>query len=147
MQGIAQLSDESPHKGPIIWSFDVCFALSLNKLLKTITCLRHHSIHVISTYWHGNWTLGSRVKWYLMRSHWPVCSLNHGKYEFENCFGSWYFIHFLQNYHQVNATRPIDDKSTLVRVVSCCHQATSHYLNQCRQRSVMQYDIIRPQWA
>ena len=37
----------------------------------------------------------------------------------------------------------IDDKSTLVQVMAWCHQATSHYLNQCWCR----YVAIRPQWV
>ena len=40
-----------------------------------------------------------------------------------------------------------DDKSTLVQVMAWCHQATSHYLNQCWQRSPMPYGITRPQWV
>ena len=40
-----------------------------------------------------------------------------------------------------------DDKSTLVQVMAWCHQATSHYLNQCWPRSPMPYGITRPQWV
>ena len=32
-----------------------------------------------------------------------------------------------------------DDKSTLVQVMAWCHQATSHYLNQCWPRSLPPY--------
>ena len=35
-----------------------------------------------------------------------------------------------------------DDNSTLVQVMAWCHQATSHYLNQC-----WPYGITRPQWV
>ena len=38
-----------------------------------------------------------------------------------------------------------DDKSTLVQVKALCRQATSHYLNQCWPRSLLQYGITRPQ--
>ena len=38
-------------------------------------------------------------------------------------------------------------KSTLVQVMVCCHQATSHYLNHCWQRSLTPYGITRPQWV
>ena len=41
----------------------------------------------------------------------------------------------------------IDDKSTLVQVMSWCRQATSHYLNQCWPRSATPYGITRPQWV
>ena len=41
----------------------------------------------------------------------------------------------------------INDKSTLVQVMTWCHQAPSHYLNQCWVRSVTPYSITRPQWV
>ena len=41
----------------------------------------------------------------------------------------------------------IDDKSTLVQVMAWCHQATSHYLNQCWPRSLLPYGFTRPQWV
>ena len=40
-----------------------------------------------------------------------------------------------------------DDKSTLVQVMAWCHQATSHYLSQCWPRSLLPYDVTRPQWV
>ena len=40
-----------------------------------------------------------------------------------------------------------DDKSTLVQVMAWCHQATSHYLNQCWLRSLPPYGVTRPQWV
>ena len=40
-----------------------------------------------------------------------------------------------------------DDKSTLVQVMAWCHQATSHYLSQCRPRSLSPYGVTRPQWV
>ena len=39
------------------------------------------------------------------------------------------------------------DKSTLVQVMAWCHQATSHYLNQCWPRSLTPYGVTRPQWV
>ena len=36
----------------------------------------------------------------------------------------------------------IGDKSTLVRVMACCRQATSHYLSQCWSRSMSTYIYI-----
>ena len=42
---------------------------------------------------------------------------------------------------------PTDDKSTLVQVTIMCHQATSHYLNQCWLRSMMLNGITRPHWV
>ena len=40
-----------------------------------------------------------------------------------------------------------DDQSTLVQVMAWCHQATSHYLNQCWPRYMSPYGVTRPQWV
>ena len=40
-----------------------------------------------------------------------------------------------------------DGKSTLVQAMAWCHQASSHYLNQCWPRSPTPYGITRPQWV
>ena len=39
-----------------------------------------------------------------------------------------------------------DDKSILVQVMAWCRQATSHYLSQCWPRSLLPYEVTRPQW-
>ena len=39
------------------------------------------------------------------------------------------------------------DQSTLVQVMAWCHQATSHYLSQWWPRSLLPYDVTRPQWV
>ena len=41
----------------------------------------------------------------------------------------------------------IDDQLTLVQVMACCRQATSHYLNQCWPRSLSPYGVTRPEWV
>ena len=40
-----------------------------------------------------------------------------------------------------------DDKSTIVQVMACCHQATSHYLSQCWARSMSPNGFTRPHWV
>ena len=40
-----------------------------------------------------------------------------------------------------------DDKSTLVQVMTWCHQATSHYLSLCWPRIMSPYGVTRPQWV
>ena len=40
-----------------------------------------------------------------------------------------------------------DGESTLVQVMAWCHQAISHYLNQCWPSLVLPYGITRPQWV
>ena len=41
----------------------------------------------------------------------------------------------------------IDDKSTLLQVVSYCYEAASHYLKQCIPRSTSLYGVTRPEWV
>ena len=43
--------------------------------------------------------------------------------------------------------KSIDDKSTLVQVMAWCHQAPSHYLDQCWPISMSSYGFPRPQWV
>ena len=40
-----------------------------------------------------------------------------------------------------------DDKSTLIKVMAWCCQATSHYLSQCWLSSLSPYGVARPQWV
>ena len=40
-----------------------------------------------------------------------------------------------------------DHESTLVQVMAWCRQATSHYLSQGWPRSLLPYDVTRPQWV
>ena len=40
-----------------------------------------------------------------------------------------------------------DDLSTLVQVMACCRQATSHYLSQCWPRSMSPNGVTRSQWV
>ena len=58
--------------------------------------------------------------------------------------GSWgIFCKFALRWMSMDLT----DKSTLVQVMACCHQATSHYLSQCWPRSMSPYGVTRPQWV
>ena len=41
---------------------------------------------------------------------------------------------------------PIGDWSTLVRVMACCRQAASHYLNQCWPKSMSPYVVTGTQY-
>ena len=41
----------------------------------------------------------------------------------------------------------IDDKSTLIQVMTLCPQAASHYLRKCRHRFMPTYGVTRPQWV
>ena len=36
---------------------------------------------------------------------------------------------------------------TLVQVMAWCRQATSHYLSQCWPKSLLPYEVTRPQWV
>ena len=46
-----------------------------------------------------------------------------------------------------NAQSPIDDKLTLLQVMTWSHLAFSHYLSQCWPRCMSPYGISRPQWV
>ena len=39
------------------------------------------------------------------------------------------------------------DKSTLLQVMACCHQATSHFLKQCWASFISPYGVTRPKWV
>ena len=39
------------------------------------------------------------------------------------------------------------EKSILIQVMTLCHQATIHYLNQCWHRSMLQFGITSPLWV
>ena len=41
----------------------------------------------------------------------------------------------------------INEKSTLIQVMTWCRQVTSHYLRQCWLRLMLTYGITRPQWV
>ena len=80
-------------------------------------------------------------------THWPLGDLN--------VILMWFNFALLigifqSSYVYVLRWMPLDltdDKSTLVQVMAWCHQATSHYLNQCWPRSPMPYGITMPQWV
>ena len=44
------------------------------------------------------------------------------------------------------ATKPIDNMSTLVLVMAWCWQANIHYLNQCWPKYMLPYVVTRSQW-
>ena len=71
-------------------------------------------------------------------------------YDLKNAMFNVVLLIGVSSYHHNNALRWVpqdltDDKSTLVYVMAWCHQATSHYLNQCWPRSPMPYSIDWPQ--
>ena len=88
-------------------------------------------------------------QWSLLWEHWLV-----GPWRFEWNFREMIFKLILQIdswgiYCEITLRRMsldlTDDKSTLVQVMTWCHQATSHYLSQCWPRSLLPYDGSRPQ--
>ena len=78
-------------------------------------------------------------------THWPLGDLKNVIFNLALLIGI-----FKSSYDDVLRWMPqdlSDDKSTLVQVMAWCHQATSHYLNQCWPRSLMSYGVTRPQWV
>ena len=55
------------------------------------------------------------------------------------------WIHWIMTRNDIRwmAQKLCDDKSTLVQVMAWCRQATSHYLNRCRERPMAPYDVMR----
>ena len=70
------------------------------------------------------------------------------KFTFQPCF--ILIDIFKSSYDNVLRWMPqnlTDDKSTLAQVMAWCHQATSHYMNQCWPRSPTPYGVTRPHWV
>ena len=80
-------------------------------------------------------------------THWPPRDMDVISQVHETHFRNWYLELFLRNWPLVSAPNPIDDKSTLVRVMVRCCQAPSHYLSQCWPRSMSSYGATKPQWV
>ena len=59
----------------------------------------------------------------------------------------WWLRYLMWICHQINISRPTNDKSILVQVMAWCRQATSHYLSQYWPSSMLPYGITRPQWV
>ena len=73
-------------------------------------------------------------------THWPLGDVVVKSSIFKLMF---YWLIYLQHFLQM-LQNTFDDKSTLVQVMAWCSQATSHYLNQCWPRFMLQY-VNRPQ--
>ena len=84
-----------------------------------------------------------------------VNSLAHGGFQFN--FSRWVIFKLILlncgwgiSYEIALTWMPLnftDHMSTLVQVMAWCHQAPSHYLNQCWPRSPTPYSVTRPQWV
>ena len=94
---------------------------------------------------HTVWTVG----WFQWLTHWPLGNL---KCDSKNViFNLVLLIGIFRSSHG-NALQWMpqgltDDMSTLVQVMACCRQATSHYLSQCWLSSSSPYGVARPQWV
>ena len=56
-----------------------------------------------------------------------------------------YIGHLLRNCYRVSK-RMLQSKPILVHIKACCHQATSHNLDQCCPRSLLPFGVTRPKW-
>ena len=95
------------------------------------------------------WPLLGLLSWCPVLTHWPLGDLY---VIFEKVIFNLALLIgiFKSSYDNVLRWMPqnlTDDKSTLVQVMACCCQATSHYLNQCWPRSPVPYGVTRPQWV
>ena len=95
----------------------------------------------VSLVHHGMISPGTCLK----LTHWPLEDLNEIWMSNSQANLSWVTsCEIPLSWISLNLT---DDKSTLVQVMACCRQATSHYLNQCWPRFMSLYGITRPQWV
>ena len=82
--------------------------------------------------------------WSMTLTHWPMGDFYGIS---SNVQANWWLKYILLNCSQVILTGVLsDDESTLVQVMAWCHQATSHYLNQCWPSSMLPYEVTEPQW-
>ena len=106
------------------WTDTKCCVLKLVNMLKSMYTpfwIHHQRVHLKSGCAYEIWM------WF-------------EKGNFQSCFTAWCLQIFIWECPQLNA------KSTLVEVMAWCRQATSHHLSPCWPRSLLTYDIIRPQW-
>ena len=96
--------------------------------------------HLISLGFHPNtWpTRTNKCKWWtkwstFCRQHFEVYFLDR-----KEIFIFW---------SQINKFWIIQWTKVFVQVMAWCHQATSHYLNQCYQRTMMACGVTRLQWV
>ena len=132
---------------PFHWRHDP----TLMEHINSIVVFSRSKKKIIPLYCHTKFKVGvwtSLNMWLVVNSLAPGrCDCN-----FKNViFNLVLLIGIFRSFHD-NALRwmppdLIDDKSTLVRVMAWCRQATSHYLNQCWPRSPTPYGITRPQWV
>ena len=119
------VTDEFPAQRPVTQSFDVFSDLRLNKRLSK-----------------QSWTWWFET---LSRPLWRHCNVKStiSKHMSQTKFMSMSREITLGWMPQ----NTFDGKSTLVQLMAWCHQATSDFLIQCWNRSMLPYHITRPQWT
>ena len=118
--GNSPVTGEFPAQRPVMWSFDVFFDLRLNKRQykgKAGDLRCHHARYDVT----------------VVIKDFEIQQTNLVLWDSPRAV-RWMSLN------------PTDDKSTLVQVMACCRQATSHYLIQCWPRSMLPYGVTRPQW-
>ena len=103
-------------------------------LVQVMAWCRQATSHYLSQCWPG-----SMSPYGITRPQW-VKSLTPRRFK-------WNFkFHFHTNWLVVEVSC-LTDKLTLVQVMACGHQATSHYPSQCWSRSMPPNGMARPQWV
>ena len=104
------------------------------ELIQNVACCT--GPYHVSRQWAMIWLSGLWVIWkaFLIRN-------------FQAHFSDWWLRYILWNCPLRNATGLTDNRSTMVQVMAWCLMAPSHYLSQCRPRSLSSYSITRLQWV
>ena len=91
----------------------------------------------------------SRYRWENTLTRWPLGDLSKFLKVIWSQF-QWYVDGWVMSPEialKLMSLVPATNKSILVQVMACCHQATSHYRSQCWPRSLSPYGVTRPQWV
>ena len=147
-----------------MWTFDIVFIVGMKKLLKKaikllvisdiLTLMSHHSNNDVATHLELLSVDICQTTLLFTWTHFCVNSLAPGRFKWNfrlAIFNQILGIHVWDISCEIAPWRFSLDltylKSTLVQVMAWCHQATSHYLNQCWPRSMSPYGVTMPQWV
>ena len=163
--GNLPVTGEFPSQRPVVRSFEILFALRLNKRLSKQSRgwdLRHRSAHHDVTVMGESRLVSCQIwlinKAYCRKSRCPSTCLwfnSLAPWKYWSNFTSITFKPMITNTCSCVSSRCemalrrmpnlTNEKSVLVQVMVWCRQATSHYLSQCWHRYMSPYGVTRPQ--
>ena len=139
---VKKISKMTLHNLSIKWDMR-CLLWALFCFIPSLFCFLSNQTWCTNKSWPDN---DGNMHWFDSLASWR-CGCGFRRENFKDNFD----IHILRI--QINITLEIlpevrtDGKSTLVQVTVCCHQATSHYLNQSWSRSPIPCGVTGPLWV